>query len=178
VRALTADDAERFWALRLRGLREHPDAFGRSDEEERTTPLAEVRARMAAPPEGFVLGGWRGDELVGIVGVRRFGPSKQRHKAMLWGVYVAPEARGAGLARRLVGEAIARARDLPGLEQLHLSARAGGVARRLYASLGFETFGLERHAAKLADGSYVDEEHMVLFLGDSRPSPTSDAPSS
>ena len=117
----------------------------------------------------MVLGAWDGDALVGIVGVRRFAPKKQRHKAMLWGVYVTPEARGAGLARRLVGEAIARARELPGLEQLHLSARAGSGARLLYASLGFETYGLERHAAKLADGSYVDEELMVIFLGDTPP---------
>ncbi len=164
IRRLILDDAERFWALRLRGLREHPEAFGRSFEEERTTPLADIRARIPSPPDGFVLGAWRGADLVGVVGVRRDGPTKQRHKATLWGVYVAPEARGAGVGRALIAEAIARSRTLPGLEQIQLSAGAGTVAGRLYASLGFQLFGLERRAIKLTDGTYVDEEHMVLFL--------------
>lgn len=164
IRPLSGDDAPAFWALRLRGLREHPEAFGRSFEEELATPPAEVRARISNPPEGFVLGAWRGGDLVSIVGVRRFGPTKQRHKAMLWGVYVVPEARGRGLARRLLEEAIAAARDLPGLEQLQLSANADGFARHLYASLGFVPFGLEHRAFKLVDGAYVDEEHMVYRL--------------
>lgn len=171
IRPVTAADAEPFWALRLRGLREHPEAFGRSFEEERHTPPTEIRARIASPPDGFVLGAWRAANLVGVVGVRRFEPIKQRHKAMLWGVYVAPEARGAGLARRLLTEAIRRARDLPGLEIVHLSANAGGAAGRLYASLGFRPYGVERHATKLPDGSYVDEELMALFLDDPLPEP-------
>ena len=48
-------------------------------------------------------------------------------------------------------------------------AHAGGGARRLYASFGFETYGREQHATKLPDGSYVDEELMVLFLGEASP---------
>lgn len=89
---------------------------------------------------------------------------------MPWGVSVIPDARGRGLARRLLEGAIATARDLPGLEQLQLSANADGFARHLYASLGFVPFGLERRAFKLADGASVDEEHMVCFL-DRTPEP-------
>jgi hypothetical protein len=37
------------------------------------------------------------------------------------------------------------------------------AARQLYLSLGFESFGCERHALKIGD-VYVDEEHMSLSL--------------
>ena len=171
LRRLTEADAERFWALRLRALREHPEAFGRSYEEERATPISEVRTRVPSPPDGFVLGAWRDDELVGTVGLRRMAPEKQRHKAVLWGVYVAPKARGLGVARRLLAAAVADARELPGLEQIQLTVGSRSpAARRLYASLGFAPFGLEQHAVKLGPGGYIDEEHMVLFI-DHSPAP-------
>ncbi len=116
IRPLTADNAERFWALRLRGLRGHPEAFGRSFEEERATALAKVRPRIASPPDGFLLGAWRSDHLVGLVGVRRGAPKKQRHKVTFWGVYVASDVRGAGVARRRIAGRIKRRRALHELE--------------------------------------------------------------
>ena len=171
LRRLTEADADRFWALRQRALREHPEAFGRSDDEERATPIAEVPTRVPSPPDGFVLGAWREDELVGTVGLRRMAPEKQRHKALLWGVYVAPGVRGLGVARRLLAAAVADACELPGLEQIQLMVGSRSpAARRLYASLGFAPFGLERQATKLDPGDYVDQEHSVLFL-DRCPSP-------
>lgn len=163
-------DAESFWALRLRALREHPEAFGRSYEESRATPLAEVRGRFRAghaPPHGFVLGAMLAGALVGTVGITRAEPERQRHKATLWGVYVAPEARGRGLARRLVAEAIGQARALPGLEQIQLMVGSRSPrARAVYASLGFASYGIERRSSRLGPGDYVDEELMVLFLVD------------
>ncbi len=56
------------------------------------------------------------------------------------------------------------ARAAPGLEQIVLAVTAHNtVARSLYTSLGFQTYGLERHALKLGD-RYLDEELMVLWL--------------
>ena len=164
IRPPTEDDAERFWSLRLRSLPGHREALGRSFEEELAIPLVEVRRRKASPSGGFGLGTWRLDDLVNVVGVRRSAPKKEWHKATLWRVYIAPEAPGAGVACSLLTEAIARARALPGLDQIQLLAGASRAARCLYASLGFEPFGPERRAIKLTDGTYVDEEPMVLFL--------------
>lgn len=170
VRRLMEEDAERFWALHLRALREHPEAFGRSYEESRATPLAEVRGRFRAghaPPHGFVLGASLAGTLIGTVRITRAEPERQRHKATLWGVYVAPEACGRGVARRLVGEAIARARSLPGLEQIQLMVGSRSPrARAVYASLGFATYGIERRSSRLGPDDYVDEELMVFFLDD------------
>jgi hypothetical protein len=44
IRALTEADAGIFWAVRLRALRDEPEAFGRDYEETRDRPLAECAA--------------------------------------------------------------------------------------------------------------------------------------
>ena len=46
IRKLTVADAEAFWDLRLRGLRESPAAFGSSYEESVTTPITNVVQRF------------------------------------------------------------------------------------------------------------------------------------
>ena len=168
LRRLVEEDAESVWAVRLRALREHPEAFGRSYEESHATPIAAVRERLgiaSAPPNGVALGAFLGGALVGTAGVARQEPERQRHKATLWGVYVAPEARGRGLARRLVAEAIVHARALPDLEQIHLMVGERSLgARAIYASLGFVPYGREPRANRLGPGDYLDEDLMVLFL--------------
>lgn len=173
IQTLTAADAAEFWALRLRALRDHPEAFGHSYRESRLVPAAEVAARFGndwLPPNGVLLGAVVEGALVGVVGLRRFDPEPQRHKATVRAVYVAPEHRGRGIARALLEAAIAAAESLPGVEQLRLSVGAESpAARRLYRSLGFEPWGIERRATKLAD-RYIDEEQMVLFLGGEAPS--------
>ena len=69
------------------------------------------------------------------------------------------------MARALFEVLLERARSQPGLEQILLTvAVEQTAAKRLYRSLGFEVFGHERHALKV-DGAYVDEDHMVLWLG-------------
>jgi len=60
--------------------------------------------------------------------------------------------------------AVSRAREQTGIERILLMATMNQpAARQLYLSLGFESFGCERHALKVGD-VYVDEEHMVLPL--------------
>jgi ribosomal protein S18 acetylase RimI-like enzyme len=167
IRALTEADAVRWRALRLRMLHEPPDAFGTSYEEALAQPFETFAQRLCeahAAPDRCILGAFEGEQLLGSVGLRRETGEKDQHKAMIWGMYTAPAARGRGIGKALLGEAIARARAMPGLEQLTLAVTAHNTAARsLYASLGFETYGLERHALKLGD-RYLDEELMVLWL--------------
>jgi len=166
IRTLTEADAASYWALRLRALRDEPASFGRAYEDERDRPLTAISERFRNEwhsPENFVLGAVV-DGLVGTVGLVRHQGRKERHKADIWGVYVVPEARGQGIGRALMLEVIARAKALPGLEQINLGVTtSNAAARALYSSLWFNTYGLERHALKV-DGRYVDEEYMVLWL--------------
>jgi ribosomal protein S18 acetylase RimI-like enzyme len=115
-------------------------------------------------PEDFVLGAVLVEKLAGIVGLQREQRHKRAHRASVWGMYVAAEARGKGVARQLALELISRARKLPGLEQLNLTVMADNAAAvHLYRSLGFEVWGLEKQAMRL-DGAYHDELSMGLRL--------------
>jgi len=175
VRELTGDDADDFRRLRLRALREHPDAFGSSYEAESTAPVEAAAERLrlnAESQDSFTLGAFRGSQLVGMVGFYQETREKTRHRGSIWGMYVPSEEQGKGIGRALLARALELARELPGLEQVELKVVArNGRARGLYASFGFATYGTEPRAL-LVDGEYLDEEHMVLLIPPSpQPSP-------
>jgi ribosomal protein S18 acetylase RimI-like enzyme len=81
---------------------------------------------------------------------------------MLWGMYVRPAYRGAGIGRVLVEAIIAHARQRVELLQLFVVSD-NAAARRLYSSLGFVEYGIERHATKYR-GQYHDDVLMALPL--------------
>ena len=148
--------------MRLQGLRESPAAFGASHAEERDMPLQAVVERMQS--EGSHTYGAFTDEgqLVGVVGLYRERRPKTRHKAYVWGMYVAPEFRRHGIGRALLEAVVARARKVQGVRQVNLTVTAGNdAACRLYAACGFERFGLEKEALWV-DGTPYDTEYMVL----------------
>lgn len=167
IRLLTEADAETYRALRLRALRESPEAFGSTYAERRARPLSEFAEQLRAggePPERFTLGAYVEGELAGSVTFRRHSNTKERHKGAITAMFVAPEQRGRGLGRALMEVAVTQARALPGLEQIQLSVvTTNDAAYALYTALGFEAYGLERHALKQGD-RYYDEHLMVLWL--------------
>ena len=120
------------------------------------------------PDKKFVLGAFEHGQLIGTVGLSREDSHKFKHKGVIWGMYVAPEQRGQGVGRALLQTAITHARSIAHLEQLLLGVMATQViARKLYASLGFVTWGIEPRAVKV-DERYLDEEFMLLRLGEVR----------
>ena len=164
IRRLTPDDASAFQALRLSALLEEPLAFGASHEEEFAFPASTISARLAPQVDRGPFGAFEGTRLVGLVALGRENLGKLRHKALVWGLYVAPEFRARGVGRALLMEALALARSVPDILQVNLSvnaANAGAIA--LYESVGFEAFGFEAGAMRV-DGRLHDELHMALRL--------------
>jgi ribosomal protein S18 acetylase RimI-like enzyme len=162
IRLLAPADAAAFRALRLQGLREHPEAFTSSHDEDVQQPAAIAAARLADPLQSF-WGAFDGDTLAGIVGLERSRRAKARHKAAVVGMYVAPAQSGHGLGRALLDALLAQARA-EGLQSLVLTVTEGNSrAQRLYESVGFRAFGTEPHAI-VVDGRAWAKVHMHLAL--------------
>lgn len=169
IRQFTEADASEYWKLRLGALKECPEAFGASYEEEKDKLLSTVEQRIKESSEAtdseFILGYFDEEErLLGMVGLFREWRDKMRHKATIYGMYVIPEARSKGIGKALLLEAISRAKNMQGLEQVRLGVVVTNKeAGNLYRSCGFEVYGYEKNALKLHD-KYLDEELMVLTL--------------
>ena len=159
VRRLSASDAVGYRALRLDGLRAHPEAFGASWEEEAAQPLAWFADRLN---RNVILGGGPPgtSDLRGVIGFYVLDSAKQRHKGVLWGMFIQPEARGTGLGPSLVARVLEHAMQT--VEEVRLTVVATNKAAiRLYERAGFEQYGLERRALKIGH-DYYDEVLMAL----------------
>jgi RimJ/RimL family protein N-acetyltransferase len=165
IRSLEPTDAELFHTFRLSGLKDSPEAFGSTYAEESAMSPDEVRRRLPCTDENFVLGAFSEEgQLIGVAGFYRGTRLKLRHKGVIWGMYVAPGARGGGVGGALLSAVIERGKSLPGLERINLDVvTVNAAARGLYLSQGFQIYALERAAMK-QDGNYYDLEHMALHL--------------
>ena len=86
------------------------------------------------------------------------------HIGAIVGMHVAAEHQGNGYGRALLSTALDRARRMPGLAVIHLGVESTNQpAKSLYASFGFETYGVEELAI-FVDGEYFDEDLMALKL--------------
>jgi RimJ/RimL family protein N-acetyltransferase len=163
IRHLTPDDAGAYVELRRRSLADSPLAFVASFEDDRVGSVEQVREALARDDGSVTIGAW-GLELVGVVGLYRDAHLKCAHKAHLWGMFVSPAERGAGIGRRLLGAVLDHARSLSEISRVHLSVSELAVAaRHLYEAAGFETWGTEPDAIRYR-GQAVSEIHMVLAL--------------
>jgi GNAT superfamily N-acetyltransferase len=163
IRLDTEQDAKALWDLRMLALETDPWSFVESPEEMRKIPMTEFAGRLSKNiDENFVFAAFEGQTSVGMVGFYRELSLKRRHKGWIWGVFVAPAARGRGVSKKLMQATIDRAKALAGLDMILLTVSAEQpVPRRLYESLGFRSFGIEPKGLKIGNQA-KDEENMVL----------------
>jgi RimJ/RimL family protein N-acetyltransferase len=159
VRRLAPSEGAAYREIRLEALRLNPEAFGSTFEAESVRPPAHFSERVGGCP---VFGAFGDAELVGMAGFLGREGLKDAHKGMLWGMYVRPGSRNAGVGRRLAEAVIDFARQHVELLQLAVVSD-NEPARRLYASLGFVEYGIERKALK-QDDRYYDEILMAKDL--------------
>ncbi|KAA5608292.1 GNAT family N-acetyltransferase [Rhodovastum atsumiense] len=162
IRRLAGSDADQYRALRLEGLRSHPEAFGASLEDEEARPLPWFVDRIERNVV-FGAGSPAAPALMGVVGFLVPETAKMRHKGVLWGMFVRPDARGTGLATALVVRVLEHAAQV--VEEVRLTVVTSNTAAvRLYTRAGFEQYGLERRALKVG-GRYYDELLMAVTVG-------------
>ena len=162
VRRLSPDEWPAYRDLRLRALRDSPDAFGSTFERERQRSDAEWAARLAVTEdsrESLPLVAVWGNEFVGLAWGRLVASDDRVvHVYQMW---VSPTSRGRGIASLLIDTLIAWARSVRAT-QLRLSVTGGNTsAERTYAKAGFEPLGL---AEPLRPGSPLLSQPMKLEL--------------
>ena len=139
VRRLEAHEADRLRELRLRALREAPEAFAETYEEALARP-AEDWARWAADPSLVIVVAINGGEWVGMVACREL----EDRRTWLSALWVDPAARGTGLGARLI-DAVADWSRERGATALDLSVTTNNEhASALYTSSGFVVTGRVR----------------------------------
>lgn len=165
IRAIVPDEASAYVALRREMLAESPKSFGASLETDGGCDLEVMRTRLETQGDNRTWGAFGKDdgELLGVVGGFREGPhAKRAHAFAVWGMYVTPQARGAGLGRKLMGALLDYAKNLGGIRLVCLSVSATApAAEAMYTSLGFKAWGTEPYSLQV-DGEFHDEIHMVL----------------
>ncbi len=165
IRELVKSDAADFQALRLRALKEYPTIFSASYEVEREWPVERFADQLPETPdstEAFMLGCFVDGELAASMAFFRYDWPKTMHIGRIVAVHVAAEHQGYGYGRKMAEVALKRAKTLPGLTTIQLTATTNNTpAISLYESMGFEICGTTPRAM-LVDGEYFDEHLMVL----------------
>ncbi len=164
VRALEKGDLHRYRAIRLSALQRAPMAFGSSFEEENAYSDSVFARRLEQVDGNVVFGALDGESLLGTAGLFRHDRKSERHRGTLWGVYVAPEARGLDLGKALVSKVI----DHAAKQVVVLDAKVvatNEAAKRVYYALGFKTFGVEPKSLYV-QGQYLDQELIYIDFTD------------
>jgi GNAT superfamily N-acetyltransferase len=129
---------ERVREVRLRALRDAPDAFASTYEREIAMAPDEWRGRLTRPNSATFVASLDGADVGLVTGL---GLPELPGEAVLVGMWVAPEARGRGVSDALVGAVVEWARA-GGHRVLRLDVADGNEhAIRLYARMGFEPTG-------------------------------------
>lgn len=174
VRVLAPDEWQAYKDVRLRALRESPEAFVASASEEEDFEDARWEQRMERSRRILALDDE--DEVVGVVSVGTGHRTNIPGAGELFGLWVAPARRGSGVARRLLEKAANVGREV-GLRQLvYWVGTDNGRAVAFASSFGFRPTD-DRREMRIRgvdeDDAESEEMMMVYPLGDSAGVPTS-----
>ena len=144
VRRVRPDDWRALRDLRLRALESDPDAFGSTLAEALSRPDEEWQSRAASTDTVTFVA----ETPDGLVGMGSVGPAPERPGiAAIYGMWVAPEARGQGIGGSLMDILEAWAREA-GYVDIGLGVTmTNAPAVRLYEAKGYTDVG-ERFALR------------------------------
>jgi ribosomal protein S18 acetylase RimI-like enzyme len=173
VRVLDESEWSVYRDIRLRALAESPDSFTATLAEETDRDEQFWRDRMT---RSHRLLAERGPVPQGIVSLGPY--DREPSAAEVYGLYVIPEARGTGVAWRLVEAAAALATQKAYVQLFYWVGTDNGRAIGFAQNFGFRTTDYRR-PARASDTEAGEEIAMVFSLepdATSAPNPTSGKP--
>ncbi len=164
IRLLNKNDVELYRAIRLEALKNSPEAFESSYQDEVDLCLSELESRIVQTSHSFVVGAFSGGNLLGIAGFVRQRKVKISHKGFIWGMYVSPGKRVSGVGAKMLSLLLNEARNVDGLNQIQLTVvTQNSSAIHFYKKMGFLQYALEPDALRV-NGEAYDEAQMHIRL--------------
>lgn len=126
--------------------------------------LEKQRLQQYRDGKDYMFAVYLDDKVIAISSLDLYKHVKDQHRAHI-GISVQKEYWDLGIGTILFKEMIKTARSIPGIEQIELGVVSiNERAKHLYEKMGFRKVGTLPHQLKLKDGTYYDEDMMVLFL--------------
>lgn len=148
ITRLSSNDVDAFLALRTRGLVDDAPYFRVTAGDDALLGIDYWRVRLDTD---IVLGVLDEKVLVGIGGLTRFVGEKLCHKGLIWGMYIAPQARGGTVSRLLLEGLLQHAQGY--VRQVQLTLMASNVrAKAYYERHGFTVYAIEPASVITPDG--------------------------
>jgi len=172
VRALGEDEWEQYKSVRLSALEESPEAFVATVEQERSFDEDMWRTRMQRSQR---LLAEREGAAVGVASVGQSRPEGEQPNpqvAELFGLWVAPAARGTGVATQLVQAGADEARTQGRSHLAYWVGSDNGRAVAFASGFGFRPTDSRRPMRVRGEDGDEEEIAMVLPLGEDRGVPT------
>jgi ribosomal protein S18 acetylase RimI-like enzyme len=162
IRKLEGKDVIEYQRIRLQSLKENPQYFGSSFEEESKQNLDYFKDRLNQN-HTIVYGSFIGSKIVGIIVLVKETRIKTSHIASISAMYVDSTYRRRGIAKTLIQSAIKKAIELK-VERIRLSVTQNNThAIELYKAFGFQIYGIEPRGLKIQN-AYFDLLEMNLSL--------------
>lgn len=162
VRTLQEADWQLYRDIRLAALRESPEAFVATLEEESEFDEDAWRARLKRSRR---LLAERDDEALGVVSLGEASDAKAR-AGELFGLWVSPAARGSGVAWRLVQAGAEQAKADGRAHLIYWVGTDNGRAVAFASSFGFRPADSRRPMRVASEEDGEEEMAMVLALGE------------
>ncbi|HZC16027.1 MAG TPA: GNAT family N-acetyltransferase [Caulobacteraceae bacterium] len=161
IRPVARAEAAAWRALRLEALKNHPIAFMLSYEEAVKHDLDFFTAGIPEPGGTDILFGVYADgALSGCAGFAREPGAKEKHKGVMWGVYLRPALRGRGIGETMVVRLLEHARDHVALVRCSVTVENASAAD-LYRRRGFVQYGIEPRSLRY-EGRDYDEALLAI----------------
>ncbi len=161
IRILNINDVEEFRNLRLDSLKNDPDSWLATFDEEKDLPNMSFANKIQyaySPPIFGFYGYFENNKLIGYAQLSSSYWNKKKHIVTLYDICISKEARRKSVGTKLINFIIEKVKTAPYIEQIQLrvnSRNSGAIS--FYEKIGFDKTVILPESVKEADGSYQEE---------------------